>query len=345
MAPALVGLIAGAIGAVAVLYFLPEGWPRESAELESRVSALESQPTGPDTATLSGMIADEVAPLREQVEAFDPADAGALAALEDRLAALEESLQEVDGVDLDAFDQRLQSLAARIEAAESDAPGPDLGPLERALDDLSARLTDFDDSREEDIRAAVSEALEGERAAQEARAQALDDAADALASEQARLAARMALTELSIAAESGAPAPDALSRIGAVAETPAAMDAFADGLPTLAELQADFPEAARRALIAAPVRQDAPLSDRVSGFLRSQVGARSLAPRAGSDPDAVLSRAEAAVRDGRLSVALEEIDALPPAAAAELSDWRARAEQRVNALEALGEMQARLGSE
>jgi hypothetical protein len=80
-------------------------------------------------------------------------------------------------------------------------------------------------------------------------------------------------------------------------------------------------------------------------FLRSQTGARSLAPRAGDDPDAVLSRAEAAVRDGRLREALAELEALPPAAAAELAPWRARAEQRVEALDALDEMQARLGSE
>ncbi len=58
-------------------------------------------------------------------------------------------------------------------------------------------------------------------------------------------------------------------------------------------------------------------------------------PRAGDDPDAVLSRAEAALTAGQLAQALEEIAALPEPALAAMADWTARARQRVSALEAV----------
>ena len=48
---------------------------------------------------------------------------------------------------------------------------------------------------------------------------------------------------------------------------------------------------------------------------------RSLEPREGSDSDAVLSRMEAAAREGRLGDALAEAEGLPEAAKAPLQGW------------------------
>ena len=352
------GILAAGIGAAAVFYLFPEGWQTADRDaLAARVAALEDRPApvGEDAIAesvdraIAQAIDDALGPLDDRVDALEAVEPPDVAALEERLATLAARLEAAEAVDIDGIDARLQALSARIEAAEDEAPGPDLGPLERGLDALATRLDALEEGRADAIAEAADEAvraaLEESRAEQEARAQALDEAAAALADEQVRLGARQALTELSVAAESGAPVPDAVSRVDAAVEAPDALDAFRDGLPTLARLQADFPAAARRALTAAPVSQDAALGDRVVGFLRSQTGARSLAPRAGGDPDAVLSRAEAAVREGRIADALDELDALPPAAAAELADWRARAERRTEALEALNETQARLGSE
>jgi hypothetical protein len=342
------GILAALIGAAAALW-LAQGWWTDTVELETRVTALEARREAPADALDAARMEEALAPLRDRIDALEAVEPADIASLEDRLAALSERLDAAEAVDLEAIDTRLQGLTARIEAAEADAPGPDLGPLERSLDELTDRLATLEETRQTELAAAASAAveaaLEETRAAQEERARELDEATEALAAEQARLEARSALTDLSVAAESGAPAPDALERLSTVVDPPEAMNAFAEGLPTLAELQAEFPEAARRALAAAPVAQDAPMSDRVMSFLRSQAGARSLAPRAGGDPDAVLSRAEAAVRDGRLREALDELEALPPEAATEIAPWRARAERRTEALDALAETQARLGSE
>jgi hypothetical protein len=61
---------------------------------------------------------------------------------------------------------------------------------------------------------------------------------------------------------------------------------------------------------------------------------RSLLPREGDDPDAVLSRVEAAVGDGRLSDALAEIELLPDVAKDKLSDWAAQVTRRKEAVAA-----------
>jgi len=77
----------------------------------------------------------------------------------------------------------------------------------------------------------------------------------------------------------------------------------------------------------------------VMNFLRSQTGARSLAPRDGDDTDAVLSRAEAALRQGDLATTLTELDALTGDPAAAMAAWRAQAETRMAALAALTVLQ------
>jgi hypothetical protein len=56
------------------------------------------------------------------------------------------------------------------------------------------------------------------------------------------------------------------------------------------------------------------------------LNARSLEPREGDDPDAVLSRVEAAARAGDIAAALAEIEALPEVAREPLADWIDRAE-------------------
>ena len=80
----------------------------------------------------------------------------------------------------------------------------------------------------------------------------------------------------------------------------------------------------------------------MGGFLRRQLGARSVIPREGSDPDAVLSRAEAAVRDGRVADALREIDALPQGAKDAMQSWSADAKVRADAEAAVQDLSQRL---
>jgi hypothetical protein len=104
------------------------------------------------------------------------------------------------------------------------------------------------------------------------------------------------------------------------------------GLPTIADLQDSFAPAARDALEAAlRANMGESWTERVSSFLRSQTGLRSLTPREGDDPDAVLSRAEAALSDGRVADAMAELQAIPEAGKAALQEWLALAQTRVDA--------------
>jgi hypothetical protein len=115
-------------------------------------------------------------------------------------------------------------------------------------------------------------------------------------------------------------------------------------VPSLATLQDSFAEAARVALEAA-LRADMGDSwtDRAMSFFRTQTGARSLTPREGSDPDAILSRAEAALAKGDLATSLAELDSLPEVARAAMADWRSTADQRLLAITALRELADTIG--
>jgi hypothetical protein len=111
----------------------------------------------------------------------------------------------------------------------------------------------------------------------------------------------------------------------------------------MAQLQESFPASARLALESA-LRADMGESwtERLGSFLRSQTGARSLAPREGNDPDAVLSRAEAALVSGDLTQALLELSNLPQVGQAAMAEWQATAQIRIDAERAVAEIAAQM---
>ena len=74
--------------------------------------------------------------------------------------------------------------------------------------------------------------------------------------------------------------------------------------------------------------------DRVSAFVRLQLGTRSLEPKDGTDADAILSRAEAALKAGQIDAALSELTTLPDAGQPALEGWIADATARKDALAA-----------
>ncbi|MDE9450103.1 hypothetical protein J3R80_06435 [Aliiroseovarius sp. Z3] len=151
-------------------------------------------------------------------------------------------------------------------------------------------------------------------------------------------AARAAMSRVLASLESGQPYGDALFDLteNAGSNAPVALSAHAEtGIVTLATLQARFPEAARDALDASiRAAVEGGQMDRVTAFLRTQLGARSLEPKEGDDPDAILSRAEAALKDGRIAAALTELEAMPDAGKPALDGWIEQATARKDALEA-----------
>ncbi|SLN30375.1 hypothetical protein ROA7023_01029 [Roseisalinus antarcticus] len=299
------------------------------AELQSRLSNLEGT-----TADLAD--GPDIGPLQSEVEAASTAAAeasGSVAGLRDDLTASIDAL----GEDVSGFEDRLTNLEQRPEADGSlsteaiDAYEREIAGLReetaQAVDDLTSRVSSVEDGFEE-LRAEITDGLAAVRA--EAAAVETQSEAAATAAE-----ARAALSGIRSGVESGVPYADAMEtfvQIGA-AEAPEVLAANADGgVPSVATLRAEFPDAAREAL--ATVRSENE-GGGMGGFFQRQFNVRSVEPREGDSADAVLSRAEAAVAEGRLQDALAEIETLPDGAKEALSGWTEAATTRVEALAAV----------
>ena len=149
--------------------------------------------------------------------------------------------------------------------------------------------------------------------------------------------------QISAALDSGAPYGSALKALEG-ASLPEVLVANVAGLPSLKSLQDSFPEAARLALDAALKDQmGSSWTERVTAFLRTQVGARSLTPREGDDPDAVLSRAQSHLAAGDVGAALAELDKLSDVAKTAIAGWRIGADLRQSAIAALGTLMQERG--
>jgi hypothetical protein len=272
-------------------------------------------------------------------------DTGALTAAQDdltrRLAAAETALaaSEARVTDLTGTVEALAQGVANLPAAPEPAPAPDLSPLQDRLAALETQLQGIASLPAGDGPA--NAALAGQIAALQAEVQRLAaapppaPAADtgaitaALAEAEAGAAAlrrAAALDLIAAALQTGSPYDEALAALGG--EVPAELsNPAAQGVPTEADLLAAFPDAARAVLaaVAAEEAQAGGWTDRAMAFLQMQTGARSVTAREGTTPDAILSRAEAALREGRLADAVAEVGALPPTAQAPMADWLAQA--------------------
>lgn len=183
---------------------------------------------------------------------------------------------------------------------------------------------------------AVADDATARIAAAEAKASELEENASLVSN---AALARAALMRVETAVARGGVFDEPLTSFAELSgtEVPAALkSASISGIATLPVLQSTFPDAARAALAAS--RKENASGDalgRVGAFLKTQVNARSLTPREGADPDAVLSRVESALRDDRLDVALSEIQGLPATGQEALATWADAAQARLDAVSAL----------
>ena len=173
--------------------------------------------------------------------------------------------------------------------------------------------------------------------------QAVDAMQQSAAAAATKSAQGAAILQIHAAMDSGAAYGAALQALQGIT-LPEALTANAEGLPSLKVLQDSYPQAARLALEAA-LKADMGESwtERALSFLRTQVGARSLTAREGTDPDAVLSRAEAALSAGDVPGALTELDALPDTAKTAMETWRTGADRRQAAQAGLAALTQELG--
>ncbi len=287
--------------------------------LSDRAETLEGQiaaiPPAPEPVDLSPL-ADQISGLGDQISA----NAAMIQGLTDRVAYLETLPLGENGADNSAA---IAAAVAQMQAALQEQTSA-LAEQQAANDGLA-----------EELRNVAAEA-EASIAAAQAAAEARVGAATAQA----------ALGQLRIAVATGAPFTSALTDVAAETDVavPDALQAASEaGVPRIEDLQAAFPTAARAALPIA-IRETAGegTTDRFLAFVQSQVGGRSLEAREGDDPDAILSRAEAALATGDLAGAIAEITALPADAQSAMADWVATAETRLAATEAMDEFTAAL---
>jgi hypothetical protein len=307
-------LLGGA--ATAMAWLDPLGWRGDDA-LQAEIAALSSRLEASEAAAKT--LADRLAALESA-----PGDAEALAALDAAVKANEAALQALQDAPAIGGDVSAAYVATLAESIDS---------LKRDMAALGATP-----ASPEAVKAAVDAAIAQLAAEQEAKAQASVEAAR-------QQAARIeAVEQLRAASRSGAPFAEVLPALDGLTVPPVLREAAATGLVTQQALTDAFPEAARNALDAALRAEGSEsLGDRLYGFLRIQTGARSLEPREGTDPDAVLSRAEAAVQTGQIQSALDELTGLPPEGQAEMTDWIATAQSWLAAQQALNDLAAAAG--
>lgn len=301
------GVVAAALGYGAATYF--------------------NMSNAPDTPDYGAMIADQaaqIATLEAQLAAVpDAVDIGPLeTALADAQAAIAQDIETLGG-SLAELDARLAEVEKR-PAADGTLSDTALAAYERELEALRAEMA----AQQESVRQMAEEAA-ARLAAAQSETQAIEQ--DAIATAQAATA-RAALGRIQIAMDTGVDFEGALADLQASTEMdiPQAVQAAAGGVATMAVLQDEFPAAARAAMAAARDEGVAGETGGFGAFLRDQLDVRSVVPREGDDPDAILSRAEAALRAGRLTDALAEIETLPEVSRAALTAWVGQAQARAD---------------
>lgn len=324
--PAVIGgILAAALGFLAAKSdsldaLLPPQW--RDADYTAQIAELDERATDQTaridalSKTVEDLDIPDIGPVAQDVGALR-AD---LSGLGDRITSLGDDIAAM-GDRLDGFDTRLTELEKRpINEGVSEAA---IAAYERELSALQEAMA---------AQRAEVENLLAEAQAKQAEARAAEGAA-AKAAETA--ATRAVLTQLVNDLNAGASYAARLDTIEqAGLDVPDALRApSADGVATLAELRSTFPPAARAALAAARIAGEDGTGG-LQAFLTRQLGARSVVPREGDDPDAVLSRAEAALAGGDLAQALAEIDTLPDEARSAMTGWAETARTRLDATNA-----------
>lgn len=329
------------IGALVVLALLIAGmvWLAADPKLQAALG-LRPEPSSeavPGTAGLVETTPDAGQPPSEPETA--------IAALQDRLAAVERNMSELgdrlaEETGGPAVASRLSELDNRLQQIENrplPSPGVDPATFEQArarIDDLSNQL-DTLTTRLDDIaqRVASLESQAGER----------EPAAEAAR----RTAVALAVQNLERALEGSSSYEAELRTLRALLKgdhpTLDTLAAHADsGLPSQSALVARFPDMARATLRAEAVPPEGTWWERLSGRVTGLVTIRPTGEAQGMSTEAVLARMEARLEEGDLAAAVAEGEHLSGPAADAAADWLADARARVAAERALAELRDRL---
>ncbi|WP_456388529.1 COG4223 family protein [Profundibacter sp.] len=320
------GVLSGAVGFGAATYYFTTQPSEEAQELAKVRAVLEDH-----KARLDG--ADEtIGGLHAGLEGRAAAAADGFAQSVERDEALALQFGAVTAA-IAEFDARLITLEKRPLAEAGGITGDAAKAYEREL----RTMRDLLEVQRSDIEKLAAEAtarIEGVAA----QAATSEEAATAMAKVTA---VKVAISQLQSALDNGGAFEAAVANLtGIGVDVPAVLAGAAKGgVPTLADLQESYPAAARAALaVSVKATTGDGAMGKIGSFFRSQVGARSLEPREGDDPDAVLSRSEAALGAGDIAGTIALIGALPDVGQTMMTDWVNGANTRMQALDAVREL-------
>jgi len=266
------------------------------ARLEQHVLALENRPQPP------------------------AADPRAVADLSARVAAAEQALGRLSGLD------------ARLTKAEAAAIAPRAGQPDQAL---AARVTALENAAQKTSPPAASLA---EVQALAARVAALEQAAKAA---EAKLAVTAGadragrLAFLSTALQLAAAKPLVTDAAALSALEPFA----ATGVPRNAALARDLAQLSGPMLSAAgKAPREGGILDRIQQNAERLVRIRPISETPGDDAATIVARAEAKASHGDIAGAVSELGALPPAVRAPAEPWIKKAQAQIAALAAAGKL-------
>lgn len=318
--PALAGgVLAAAVGFGVAQYLGNDSWPFRQGP--SPVDDLSKLVTGQDT-QITELRENQAQITRALSELPSPADVQVIA--DQQSAFLDELARISDRVA--GIDQRLTDIENR--------PIPDVGATVDAVQAYERELT------------AMRQMFEAELARIEAVQQEATTTEKTITARANLAIERAALARIQAAVDSGASFAEPLTVLtDAGIDIPAGLSLGAqNGITSLTQLQFDFPDAARAVLNASiTVEADAGWMGRAGAFIRTQLGTRSLQPRDGDGPDAVLSRAESALKSGNIDQSLALLAGLPDASVALMVDWINKAQQRQVAVDAIAVLNTILG--
>ena len=304
-------------------------------------AAILSQPSNP------------IWPMHPDVAQFRNETTGKITGIDTRLNALEGRLADVDQraigdvfqSDLDElsafYDQRFLEIASQLENFDKRLAALEKSTIESAIPDELVAQYQAEVKR-------LKETLEVQRESLQQFMSETAETANEVTQRAKGTIARGILAQIRAAIDAGGPFDTAIQEFDEqVGEAlPNQLRSLAqEGVQTYQELRDSFAEAARSALNAA--RDEVNENEGFMGignYLRKQFQARSVTPKTGDDADAVLSRAEQALRENDLNGALNELDALPDAARDQMQPWIDQARERQDALEQLDILSQEIGN-
>ncbi|QKV19889.1 COG4223 family protein [Oricola thermophila] len=325
-------LLAGGLQWAGLLPSMRAAPEPDLSPLQAQIDALAGKIAEIDGAAPE--LPQDIATGLEAARSATEANAQALAALQERVGALSESISSGDageGPGLETLagrvgdlEAQLAALSASVAGIETAAPGADPAELD-AIRSEATRTGEAVAALRDDIAALSGRvaALEGE----------IETGAGS------RVATAIAATALKSAADRGTgfmAELEAYASLGTDEETVAALrDYAASGVPTVAALVERFPAVANSIVDATQgVDEDAGIAERLMASARSLVKVRPVGEVEGEEPGAIAARMEVALSRGDLDAVVAEWEKLPEGPKAASADFMAdvRARRELDAL-------------